>query len=168
MARDAAALKIQKWAATGDVQDPEDDGLNRSTGFDATYSQPGGSLPKREHINEILRELSALGVELNVHGILEWHSGSGYGHPAVVIGSDGNLYISQQDSTGVDPTGDADDSHWAPLPTQIINASTSAAGSVRLATIAETIAGMLTNVAVTPAGLAARTLGPQFWALRGR
>ena len=55
MARDPDALKIGKWAATGDVEDPEDGGLDRSTGWDATYSQPGGSLPKREHINELHR-----------------------------------------------------------------------------------------------------------------
>ena len=66
MARDPDALKISKWAASGGVEDPEDGDIDRDIGWDASYSQPGGSLPKREHINEILREVTALGVEQNV------------------------------------------------------------------------------------------------------
>ena len=112
MARDADALKIQKWAATGDVQDPEDGGLSRATGWDATYSQPGGNLPKREHINQLFRELSALGVELKVHGLLEWDSSIRYVYPAMVMGSDGKPYVSVADSTNVDPTTDTSESSW--------------------------------------------------------
>ena len=42
MARDPDALKIGKWAATGDVEDPEDGGIDRSIGWDISHSQPGG------------------------------------------------------------------------------------------------------------------------------
>ena len=35
MARDSDALKIEKWAANGDVQTPEDRGLTRDTGWPA-------------------------------------------------------------------------------------------------------------------------------------
>ena len=115
MARDADALKIQKWAATGDVQDPEDGGLSRSVGWDATYSQLGGNLPKREHVNEILQELTALGVELNTRGLLEWDASISYKHPALVMASDGKPYISLADSTGVDPTTDTTEARWAPF-----------------------------------------------------
>ncbi len=119
MARDADALKIQKWAATGDVQDPEDGGLSRSTGWDATYSQPGGNVPKREHINQLFRELSAQGVEVKVHGAgLEWDSSISYEHPAMVMGSDARLYVSVQNSAGADPTSDIINSHWALLESQ--------------------------------------------------
>ncbi len=118
MARDADALKIQKWAATGDVQDPEDGGLLRSTGWDATYSQPGGNLPKREHINQLLREHSALGVEINTLGLLEWDSSISYEHPAMVMGSDARPYVSVQNSVGADPTSDIINSHWALLESQ--------------------------------------------------
>ena len=119
MARDADALKIQKWAATGDVQDPEDGGLLRSTGWDATYSQPGGNLPKREHINQLFRELSAQGVEVKVHGAgLEWDSSISYEHPAMVMGSDARPYVSVQNSAGADPTSDIINSHWALLESQ--------------------------------------------------
>ena len=85
MARDADALKIQKWAATSDVQDPELGGLSRSTGWDATYSQPGGNVPKREHLNQLLREHSGIGRG-DQHsrptgvGLLHFLRASGYGH----------------------------------------------------------------------------------------
>ena len=119
MARDADALKIQKWAATGDVQDPEDGGVVRSVGWDATYSQPGGNVPKREHINQIFRELSAQSVEVNVHGAgLEWDSSISYEHPAMVMGSDAKPYVSVQNSAGADPTSDIINSHWALLESQ--------------------------------------------------
>ena len=52
-----------------------------------SYSQSGGDLPKREVINQIIREWSGLGVELNTHGLLEWHASVPYQHPAVVMGS---------------------------------------------------------------------------------
>ena len=116
MARDADALKIEKWAAAGDVQDPEERGLDRSVGWPADYSQPGGRQPSREVFNELLRELSALGVEVNVHGaFLEWDSSISYIHPAVVTGSDGNPYISLADSQGLDPTSIAGSDSWRPI-----------------------------------------------------
>ena len=119
MARDPDALKIQKWAATGDVEDPEDGGIVRKVGWDATYSQPGGNLPKREHINQLFRELSAQGVEVKVHGAgLEWDSSISYEHPAMVMGSDARLYVSVQNSAGADPTSDIINSHWALLESQ--------------------------------------------------
>ena len=115
MARDTDALKIQKWAENGDVANPEDGAVDRSTGWDATYSQPGGPAPKREHFNELFREHSALGVEINTRGLLEWDSSISYIHPALVMGSDGEVYISVTDSLGIDPTTDASEAGWSPL-----------------------------------------------------
>ena len=44
--RDPDALRIQKWAANGDVQTPEDRGLDRDVGWPGDFSQPGdGSRP---------------------------------------------------------------------------------------------------------------------------
>ena len=154
MARDPDALKISKWAATGDVEDPEDGGIDRSIGWDISHSQPGGSLPKREHINQILRELSAQGVEVNVHGAgLEWDSSISYEHPALVTGSDALLYLSVQDSTNVDPVTDSGESHWSPLNTSFPSASTTQRGIVELATNAEAAAGISASKVITPAGL---------------
>ena len=155
MARDPDALKIGKWAATGDVEDPEDGGIDRSIGWDISHSQPGGSLPKREHINELLREVTALEVEVNVHGAgLEWDSSISYEHPALVTGSDALLYVSVQDSTNVDPVTDSGESHWKPLNTPLPNASATLAGVVELATDSEVATGTDATRAITPAGLA--------------
>ena len=159
MARDPDALKIGKWAATGDVEDPEDGGIDRSIGWDISHSQPGGSVPKREHFNELHREVTALGVEINVHGAgLEWDSSISYEHPALVTGSDARLYVSVQDSTNVDPVNDSDESHWRPLNTPPPNASATERGIVELATDAEVATGIDTTKAVTPAGLASKLL----------
>ena len=112
MARDADALKIEKWAATGDVQDPEDGGLSRSIGWDATFSQPGGPTLGRAVFNELVRELTALGMEANAHGLLEWDESVSYVHPATVMDSDGRLYVSVYHSTGIDPVSDTAETAW--------------------------------------------------------
>ncbi len=174
MARDSDALKIEKWAAAGDVQDPEDGGVTRSSGWDATYSQAGGNLPKREHFNQIIRELSGLGVEVNTHGLLEWDSTVSYVHPALVFGSDGKPYVSVADTTDVDPVTDTANAYWKLYEVQgpkgdkgdtgdrgldatVPDATTTAKGKVELATDAEAQAGADTERVVTPASLASRT-----------
>ena len=115
MPRDSDALKIEKWAAGGDVADPEDRSIDRDVGWGTTYSTPGGALPAREVFNELHRELTALAVELNTHGLLEWDTAVAYDHPAVVMGSDNVIYISVQDSTGRNPTTDTSDTYWKRL-----------------------------------------------------
>ena len=122
MPRDTDALKIRKWAANatvvdGDVIEPENamPPLDRADGWPDEYSQRGGQTPRRAIFNQLFRELSALAVELNEHGLLEWNATVAYQHPAVVIGSNAMLYVSIQNSTGVDPVGDSDNSHWKPL-----------------------------------------------------
>ena len=111
--RDNDALQIRKWAATGDVATPESVGIDRAEGWDIQYSTPGGNLPEREVINQVLREISALGDEVNQHGCgLPWDSRISYLHPASVMGSDGMLYQSVQDSTNQDPTTDTSDTYW--------------------------------------------------------
>ena len=153
MARDPDALKISKWAATGDVEDPEDGGLVRSVGWDVHHSQPGGSLPKREHFNELERETTAMLVELNQHGSgLPWDASISYLHPALVTGSDALLYVSVQDSTNVDPVTDSGESRWKPLDTSPPNASATERGVVRLTTNAGD--GTDATGVITPAALA--------------
>ena len=115
MARDTDALKVPKWAASGDVEDPASGSLPYAGGWTSTYSSSGGALPKREHFNWLFLVLGALGVEINEHGILEWSGTPAYGHPAVVFGSDDVLYISVQDSTNQDPTTDTSDTYWKSL-----------------------------------------------------
>ena len=118
MARDADALKIEKWAATGNVATPESQGLVRAVGWPSSYSQPNGDLPKLEVLNQQFREYSALAVELNTRGLLEWDATVSYVHPAVVMGSDGRLYVSVYHSTGVDPVTDTANASWKLLAQQ--------------------------------------------------
>ena len=115
MPRDPDSLRIQKWAADGDVATPESVGLVRATGWPASYSQRNGDLPKREVMNQLFREPTALGVELNTRGLLEWNTAIDYTHPAMVMGSDAKLYVSVADSTGVDPTTNTTQTYWVPL-----------------------------------------------------
>ena len=167
MSRDSDALQIEKWAATGDVQTPEDRGLDRSIGWPADFSQPGGRTPTREVFNQLFRELTALAVEINQNGILSWDTRVSYTHPAYVVGSDNRLYVSVRDSSGVDPTTDTAEDDWKPLvatndgtiddPGDLPNASTTERGVVELATNNETVTGTDETKAVTPKGLASRT-----------
>ena len=168
MVRDSDALKIRKWAANGDVQTPEDRGLNRAVGWPADYSQPGGRTPSREVFNQIIRELSSLGVELNTRGLLSWDSSVSYVHPAMVMGGDAKPYVSVADSTGIDPTTDTTESSWSLFEAQgppgeagppgtdanVPLASTSEAGKVELATGDETLNRTDAGKAVTPGALA--------------
>ena len=108
MARDPDAMRlIAKWAAQGDRVLPENrpnEVIDRDTGWTSEWSRTGGQLPSREVFNQLFAEFSALGAELNAHGLLEWHSSLAYTHPALVFGSDGALYLSVRDSQGQDPT----------------------------------------------------------------
>ena len=175
MVRDSDALKIQKWAANGDVQTPEDRGLDRAVGWPADYSQPGGRTPSREVFNQIIRELSSLGVELNTRGLLLWDSSVSYVHPAMVMGSDAKPYVSVADSTGIDPTTDTTESSWSLFEAQgppgeagpagsdanVPLASTSEAGKVELATGGETLNRTDAGKAVTPGALADSVLAAE-------
>ena len=118
MPRDADALKIRKWAESGDVATPESQGLDRATGWPASYSAVDGDLPKREVLNQVLREITALLVELSTRGQLEWDASVSYVHPAVVMGSDGQVYVSVADSQGVDPVADNGNANWKLLALQ--------------------------------------------------
>lgn len=112
MPRDADSLRIAKWASQGDVQTPEDRGLNRAEGWGPRYSQTGGELPARRVFNQIIRELSAIGVELNSHGLLEWDATVEYTQPALVMGSNGDPYVLRVgNSVGTNPTTD-DGTTW--------------------------------------------------------
>lgn len=129
MARDADAIKItRKWARTGDVtelpdippvpaQDPGLETGNREKGWGVDFSTFQGSLPKREELNQILREITGLCLEVNQHGgILEWDRRLLYLHPALVFGSDGVIYKSKQDvPLDRDPTNPDSSPYWGEL-----------------------------------------------------
>ena len=85
-----------------------------------------------------------------VQGLAEWEVSVAYTHPVMVTGSDGNPYVSLQDSTGVDPVTDTDASHWKRFGTSE-QATETLAGLVELATQEEADAGTDTERAMTPA-----------------
>ena len=168
MVRDPDALRIEKWAANGDVQTPEDRGLDRDVGWPADFSQPRGRQPTREVFNQLFREITAQEVEVTTRGLLPWDSRISYVHPAMVMGSNARPYLSVADSLGVDPITDSTGSSWLLLEVQgppgppgaagsdanVPQASTSEAGKVELATGAETLARTETDKVVTPGALA--------------
>lgn len=148
MARDTDALRIEKWAATGDRQTPEAAGLTRTAGWTAAYSTPGGSAPARETVNQLFAELSAAAVDVLRHGIAEWDAGQRYDHPAIVHGGDGRLYRSARASgpgtanAAQDPEDDTAGNTWTLFDFSFAGAATTGEGAA-------------TDQAVTPAGLLA-------------
>ena len=114
---DDDAVGIVKWgtgAGASDFNTPADVGFAEADGWPLAYGTPGsGSEPQREVFNWQWRRLTALAVELLTHGGgLPWDSRISYLHPASVMGSDGMLYQSVQDSTNQDPTTDASNIYW--------------------------------------------------------
>ena len=115
--RDDDSIRIRKWADTGDRQTPEAAGLSRTTGFDERYSTVGGPRLTRELVNQLFAEVSGMLAEVNQHGILPWDLRVDYVHPAVVFGSNNNLYVSQQNSgpasTVQNPILDTSQTYWS-------------------------------------------------------
>lgn len=116
MGLDADVNRIAKWAADADGNvDFNLAGLDVGQGWGPTYSVIGsGDEPQRLVFNALFRILTAGLAELNARGMLGWHADVDYVHPAVVLGSDGLIYASVQNSTNVNPTSDTDYSHWRP------------------------------------------------------
>ena len=117
MARDVESLKIRRWAETGDRVDPDAVSLtppvSRSVGWPASFSQVSGNTPRRQVFNQLIRELTGIAHEINTHGcLLDWDTSITYQHTAFVVGSNGNVYVSKQNSQGEDPTTDVVETYW--------------------------------------------------------
>ena len=126
MARDQDAVAITKWgrnAGATHFQSPTDVGFDQADSWPVSYSTVGGDVPPRELFNWEWRGLSALVAEINTRGgTLDHDDAISYVHPAIVFGSDGNLYHSVQDSQGEDPTTDSMATNWQPFPTALASA----------------------------------------------
>ena len=176
MARDTDALKIRKWAATGDRVDPDDSRisprLNRAKGWPASFSQAGGDVPRREVFNQIFAEITGMLHEINQRGgILEHSPVIDYQHPAIVARNDGQIFISRRtngpstNNAGAPPTGTtSQNTNWKNLlsfisipsaATPTPDATTTVKGKIEISTISEATTGTDTVRAVTPAGLQA-------------
>lgn len=130
MARDEHGKTLTaKFAGTANPAGNADlQGFPFSEGWDENYWPPGTSTISGPVVNAVLRIISAVGKEINEYGILEWDAGLTYQQHAIVLGSDGALYQSQQASNvGIDPTGDTDDSHWALITARYLASQTEAA-----------------------------------------
>ena len=129
--RDNDSLRIRRWADTGDTATPESVGLSRTTGFPSTYSEVGGTPPQLPVWNQKFLEITAMLREITQHGILSWDSRLNYQHPAIVLGSDGLLYmtrITNGPRTIVqDPTTDMPNQYWAPLDASLFGGQVTAA-----------------------------------------
>ena len=111
MARSEHALNFRTvpWAGGEDADENRDDiplALRRE-GWGPIYSQIGGKVgPERLYVNQLLREITGLLVELNRAGPILPHSMAvNYVHHAFVMGDDGVIYVSLSSSGPA--TGDA-------------------------------------------------------------
>ena len=111
----------------------------------------------RQDLNEAARKKYVDDTVAAVQGLTEWDATIDYTHPVMVTGSNGNPYVSVQDSTGVDPATDSDNSHWKRFGTSVRGRPMTVAGIVELADNTETRTGTDDDKAVTPAGLAGVT-----------
>ena len=178
MPRDVDSLNLiapeHKWAsdANADILTSLTDGtfqnvtdLTRQSGWNDDFSRDGGSKPRRETFNTIFRDNSSNIIELNRHGAgLEWNATISYLHPAIIAYDDGNgfrYYISLK-GDGVVMSADnnlnripsnTSEGFWIDLAAVLRHATTTLAGIVELATLAETVAGIVDSKAVTPASL---------------
>ena len=103
------------WGSSGtaDLADPDSiTGLSIEDGYGPEYSSEGGQFPEREGINWIFHIATAMVVEFLTRGLPEWNANIDFVHPAVCIGSDGQLYRTVRSNSGVDPTTDSDLSDW--------------------------------------------------------
>ena len=92
MARDEAALLIKKWDPAG-INSAAIATALRSSGWGPSYSTTGGDTPARTDMNQMFRELTAMGFEINTKGVLEHSLLIDYEEHAVVQDG-GRLYIA--------------------------------------------------------------------------
>lgn len=129
-----------------------------ATGWDASFWPPGTGTISGPVVNAILRIISAVGVEVNLNGILEWDTSISYKDNAIVRGSDGALYQAQQaidmpSDRLVDPTMDDDDSHWQLITERYLADAAAARRGIDTsklmtpALVRQTILGMLATLA---------------------
>ena len=125
-------VAIEIWgsgANATDFQSPADLGFTEADGWPISYATPGsGDEPPRELFNWDARRLTAFVVQvLTSGGGLPWDRRISYVHPAVVMGSDGMLYASVQDSMNQNPTTDTANTHWQQVGITLSDADIKAA-----------------------------------------
>ena len=104
------------WAANNSTADSIPETTSESgkaswdQGFPVETSLPlsqGGVPPKYGDFNGILKILSQFALFAQAGGQYAWSNALAYGVGSIVLGTDGNLYRAAQESTAVNPVGDA-------------------------------------------------------------
>lgn len=104
------------WAANNSTADSIPETTSESgkaswdQGFPVETSLPlsqGGVPPKYGDFNGILKILSQFALFAQAGGQYAWNNALAYGVGSIVLGTDGNLYRAAQESTAVNPVGDA-------------------------------------------------------------
>ena len=152
MARSLLGLLLRPWASNSGARrrTPENAGLTRADGWTIEYSTPGGKLPEGDVFNQLFGEITGLLYDVSQHGVLEWSNEQSYDPPALSLGSDGVVYLTTGNAGHtVNPATRTNDNVWRPL---IPKGTTTQEGIVRLATVAEDMAGVDNTIASTPAG----------------
>ena len=124
MARITAGILTTAWAETGDKASFDTllpaGSRSRTEGFDSTYSQPGGKKPERELVNNELNIANNFILDVQLHGILEWDMSVNFNVPAIVFGTDNELYVAKRDSgpatsNETNPVTDSTETYWEPF-----------------------------------------------------
>ena len=136
---------------------PGEPALVFEDGYEETYSEGDGAKPTRAQHNYLFRIGTAVADLANRLGLSQpWRATQAYDANAFVRGSDGKYYAAVQASTGVDPTTDSDSSHWLIVNPDVVatpSATTSQAGTVRLATDSEVTSSSATDVVASLANI---------------
>lgn len=104
----AAEAQSGERTVFGDTTVTDDLTQNLSADYERGWGiVSGNDLPTKQDFNGAMFGQSALTAYLFQHGVSEWNSNQEYFHPAVVFGSDGELYASVKNSTGENPTTDS-------------------------------------------------------------
>ena len=137
---DAEALKIRKWADSGDRTDPDastlNPALNRSNGWPSSFSADNGDTPRRRVMNQLFRELTGLAVDTIQRGVLPWDENVDYA--ANALASSGSTLVRATVATGPATSNATDPATssqtvWAPISGQL---SSPAAPSAPAAAVA--------------------------------
>ena len=109
-------------------------------GFPVETSLPlsqGGVPPKYGDFNGILKILSQFALFAQQGGQYAWNNTLAYGVGSIVLGTDGNLYRAAQESTAVNPVGDAS-GKWERVVSQSALAAISATAAQAVTAVAST------------------------------
>lgn len=147
------------WAANNSTADsiPETTSESGKASWDQGFPvetrlplSQGGVPPKYGDFNGILKILSQFALYAQAGGQYAWSNTLAYGVGSIVLGTDGNLYRAAQESTAVNPVGDAS-GKWERVVSQsdLASISATAAQAAAAANTAQQMAESAQNAITT-------------------